>query len=105
MQKIAPLPPFWPRLRFDHRFGSRPLRPGLAFLNFVPQGGTLGTNSKRVDPWPVFDLWYWIDAYPHVVDMLRNEKPVFFTFDDTIAAAILKTEWEPPGELEPPQPP
>jgi hypothetical protein len=78
---------------------------GLAFLNFVPQSGTLGTNSKRVDSWPVFDLWYWIDAYPHVVDMLRNEKPVFFTFDDTIAAAILKTAWEPPGELEPPQPP
>ena len=32
-----------------------------------------------------------LDAYPHVVDMLRNEKPVFFTFVDTIAAAILKT--------------
>lgn len=79
---------------------------GLAFLNFVPQGGTLGTNSKRAgSPQPVFDLWYWIDAYPHVVDMLRNEKPVFFTFVDTIAAAILKTGWEPPGELEPPEPP
>ena len=42
---------------------------GLAFLNFVPQGGTLGTNSKRVG----------------------TPQPVFFTFVDTIAAAILKT--------------
>jgi hypothetical protein len=78
---------------------------GIAFLNFVPQGGTLGTNAKRVDSWPTFDLYYWIDAYPHVVDLLRNDKPVFFTFNDAIAAAILKTDWEPPGELEPPQPP
>src|SRR5258708_38133333 len=69
---------------------------GLAFLNFVPQGGTLGTNSKRVvTPQPVFDLWYWTD----VVDMLRNEKPVFYTFVDTIAAARLKPGRERPDEL------
>lgn len=31
---------------------------GLAFLNFVPQGGTLGTNSKRIGtPTPDFDIW------------------------------------------------
>ena len=33
LQKIAPLQPFWPRLRFDHRFGSRPFRPA-AFRTF-----------------------------------------------------------------------
>src|SRR5260370_16958833 len=33
LQKIAPLPPFWPRLRFDHRFGSRPFR-AAAFRTF-----------------------------------------------------------------------
>ena len=33
LQKIAPLQRFWPRLRFDHRFGSRPFRPA-AFRTF-----------------------------------------------------------------------
>jgi hypothetical protein len=73
----------------------------------VDWGPLLSSKTVRVlVPFaaPIID-WYWIDAYPHVVDMLRNEKPVFFTFVDTIAAAILKTGWEPPGELEPPQPP
>jgi hypothetical protein len=76
---------------------------GLAFLNFVPQGGTLSTNQKRAgNKPPVFDIWFWMDSYPHIVDMLRNEKPVFFVFNDTLQAATLKTGWEPPGELEPP---
>src|SRR5712671_1488795 len=33
LQKIAPLQRFWPPLRFDHRFGSRPFRPA-AFRTF-----------------------------------------------------------------------
>src|SRR5258708_27482459 len=33
LRKMAPLQRFWPRLRFDHRFGSRPFRPA-AFRTF-----------------------------------------------------------------------
>ena len=74
---------------------------GMASLNFVPQGGTLGTNQKRPGTTtPLFDIWYWMDSWPHFVDMLRNEKPVFFVFNDSLQAASLKTGWEPTGEAE-----
>jgi hypothetical protein len=74
---------------------------GTASLNFVPQGGTLGTNQKRPGTTtPLFDIWYWMDSWPHFVDMLRNEKPVFFVFNDSLQAASLKTGWEPTGEAE-----
>ncbi|HEY6763457.1 MAG TPA: hypothetical protein VI386_01685 [Candidatus Sulfotelmatobacter sp.] len=74
---------------------------GTASLNFVPQGGTLGTNQKRPGTTtPLFDIWYWMDSWPHFVDTLRNEKPVFFVFNDSLQAASLKTGWEPTGEAE-----
>jgi hypothetical protein len=74
---------------------------GLAFLNFVPQGGTLQTNQKRPGTTtPVFDIWYWMDSWAHIVDMLRNEKPVFFVFNEPLKGATLKTAWEPTGEEE-----
>ena len=73
---------------------------GLAFLNFVPQDGTLGTNQKRPGKADTFDLWYWMSSWPHFVDMLHNEKPVFFIFNDVLKAAIVKTTPEPVGEEE-----
>jgi hypothetical protein len=38
------------------------------------------------------------------VDLLRNEKPVFFQFNDTSAGAFLTTGSEPVGEGEAPAP-
>jgi len=73
---------------------------GLAFLYFVPPDGTRGTNQKR-DGENVFDIWYWMYSWPHFVDMLRNEKPVTFNYDDTTQLAEIKTSWEPTGEAEP----
>src|SRR5262245_54435364 len=64
---------------------------GLAFLYFVPSGGTLGTNQKRDKEDPgdpdVFDIWYWMYSWPHFVDMLRNEKPVTLNYDDAYQLA------------------
>ena len=44
-------------------------------------------------------LWfYWDSAF--TVDLLRNEKPVFFQYNDTNNGAILGTGSEPVGEVE-----
>jgi hypothetical protein len=54
---------------------------GLAILYFVPQGGQLGKNQKRAGQ-DIFDIYYWMDSWPHLTDLLRNEKPVQFQYDD-----------------------
>jgi hypothetical protein len=55
---------------------------GLAILYFVPQDGQLGKNQKRAGH-DIFDIYYWIDSWPHFTDLLRNEKPVHFQYDDS----------------------
>jgi hypothetical protein len=55
---------------------------GLAILYFVPQDGQLGKNQKRAGH-DIFDIYYWMDSWPHFTDLLRNEKPVHFQFDDS----------------------
>ena len=54
---------------------------GLAILYFVPQDGQLGMNQKRAEH-EIFDIYYWMDSWPHFTDLLRNEKPVHFQYDD-----------------------
>ena len=64
---------------------------------FAPQGGTLGTNRKN-PPAPGFadvEMWFWMDTWPYIVDMLRNEKPVYFVFNDANQVGSLHTGWEP----------
>jgi hypothetical protein len=55
---------------------------GLAILYFVPQDGQLGKNEKRAGQ-EIFDVYYWMDSWPHLTDLLRNEKPVQFQYDDS----------------------
>ena len=55
---------------------------GLAILYFVPQDGQLGKNQKRAGQ-DIFDIYYWMDSWPHFTDLLRNEKPVHFQYDDS----------------------
>ena len=62
---------------------------GLAILYFVPQDGQLGKNQKRAGQ-EIFDIYYWIDSWPHLTDLLRNEKPVQFKFD--VLTTRLKSE-------------
>jgi hypothetical protein len=66
---------------------------------FVPQNGTLGTNQKRAGE-DVFDVWSWMSTWPHCVDMLRNESPVNFYYNDAVNLAMLTTSQEPVGEGE-----
>ena len=55
---------------------------GLAILYFVPHDGQLGQNQKRAGQ-EIFDIYYWMDSWPHFTDLLRNEKPVHFQYDDS----------------------
>ena len=59
---------------------------GLAILYFVPQDGQLGQNQKRAGQ-DIFDIYYWMDSWPHFTDLLRNEKPVHFQYDNSINTA------------------
>lgn len=72
---------------------------GLAFLCFVPEGGQLGQNAKRAGQ-NIFDVFFWMYSWPHIVDMLRNENPVYFFYDDVRNTAGLGPEREPTGEEE-----
>ena len=72
---------------------------GLAFVYFVPEGGQLGTNRKRIDG-NVFDVYLWESAWDPVVDIVRNEKPVSFYYKSDSNTAYLYTGNEPIGEEE-----
>ena len=72
---------------------------GLAFLYFVPVGNALGTNRKRAGR-NVFDVYFWMDTWEPTVDMLRNEKPVYFGYSDTTGRGSISTAAEPVGEEE-----
>ena len=63
---------------------------GLAILYFVPQDGQLGKNQKRAEH-EIFDIHYWMDSWPHITDLLRNEKPVQFEYDDLECAFRART--------------
>ena len=54
---------------------------GLAILYFVPQDGQLGENQKRAGQ-EIFDIYYWMDSWPHFTDLLRNEKLMHFVYDN-----------------------
>jgi hypothetical protein len=78
---------------------------GTAYLFFVPPDGSLGTNRKqdpgravRERPLPGFYIYYWMYSYAQFVDMLRNEKPVFFVFEDFEGWATLVTDLDAVGE-------
>ena len=63
---------------------------GLAILYFVPQNGQLGENQKRAGH-NIFDIYYWMGSWPHFTDLLRNEKPVHFQYDDSNNTAQIRS--------------
>ncbi len=45
-------------------------------------------------------IYYPIEAFPHIVDILRNEKPVWLTYSVSMGYARITTDAEPIGEGE-----
>ena len=48
----------------------------------------------------VFDVYYWMNAWDPIVDMLRNEDSTGFYFQDNNYTAMVYTGDEPVGEEE-----
>ena len=71
----------------------------LAFLCVIPESETMGTNRKRSGR-NVFDVYDKMSTWSQCVDLLRNEKPVYFFYDDSNNTAVIKTSDEPIGEEE-----
>ena len=72
---------------------------GEAVLRFYPDDTTLPDNKKRSGQ-DVFDIYYNIRDWQAVIDVLRNESPVYFNYSDTYEAAQIYTGGEPVGEEE-----
>ena len=72
---------------------------GKAILWFLPEGTPLPDNRKRAGQ-DVFDVYYHIGDWDAILDVLRNETPVYFNYQDTSNAAQIYTGDEPVGEEE-----
>lgn len=72
---------------------------GKAILWFLPEGSSLPDNRKRSGQ-NVFDVYYRINDWEAILDILRNETPVYFNYQDTSNAAQIYTGDEPVGEEE-----
>lgn len=78
----------------------------IAFLRFYRGGVEMPANEYRSDLNAALAS-YRFDAFPSIVDMLRNEKPVYFTWFDYSATApgrmfgvVGTSAQEPVGEQE-----
>lgn len=72
---------------------------GKAILWFLPEGTSLPDNRKRSGQ-DVFDVYYSMNSWAALLDVLRNEGPLYFNFSDTSNAAQIYTGQEPIGEGE-----
>jgi hypothetical protein len=72
---------------------------GKAILWFLPESSALSENQKRSGQ-NTFDVYYHLDSWEALIDVLRNEGPVYFNFSDTSKAAQIYTGQEAVGEGE-----
>jgi hypothetical protein len=75
---------------------------GWAFLRYYPDGTALPPNSKttHISGKPIYYASYRYSQLGNTIDLLRNEKPIWFFFRDDTMAAYLTTSSEPVGEEE-----
>ena len=72
---------------------------GRAVLKFLPEGATLPDNRKH-DTADHFDIYYPRDHWAPIIDILRNEKPIYFQFTTPSGHTQIMTSMEPVGEEE-----
>lgn len=68
-------------------------------MNFYPDGKALPENHYDKRNKLVY-LQYPISMYPNIVDVLRNEKPIYFRYTIDLNMGFLRTGKEPVGEGE-----
>jgi len=72
---------------------------GKVIVWFIPDSIDLPDNQKRSGQ-NVFDVYYHLSDWAAVTDLLRNEKPVYFNFNDANNSSQIYTGSEPVGEEE-----
>ena len=78
------------------------LPDAFGYMDFYRDGITLPPNKEEVHPTgvPFYRTRYRLAQFGNVVDILRNEKPVFLFFEDETLQAYITTGAEPTGEAE-----
>ena len=66
-------------------------------VNFYPDGKTLPKNNYDKRNKLVY-LRYPMSMYPNVIDLLRNEKPIYFSYSESLNMGYVRTGKEPIGE-------
>jgi hypothetical protein len=66
-------------------------------LIFQPDGTTLPADTSVHGQ---VNIYYHLQSYPHCVDLLRNEKPMYLLYVDNGAENGIKTTAEAVGEGE-----
>jgi hypothetical protein len=82
---------FVPRIWLKDATGA-----SIGQLVFMPDGRTLPPDNET-------NLFFHLSNYPHVMDLLRNEKPIYWSFVGTGPGNenAIRTSVEPVGEFEP----
>ncbi len=71
----------------------------LVQANFYPDGKNIPKNYYDVNSKLIY-LRYPMSMYGHILDILRNEKPIYFSYSDTSKLGFIRTGKEPVGEGE-----
>lgn len=75
------------------------LPSGKAIFRF--KDGKLKKNSHTVKgKKSLYEIYIRTDRYPHFIDLLRNEKPLYFFYDYNENISYITTSDEPVGEGE-----
>lgn len=75
------------------------LPSGKAVIRF--KDGRLKKNSAtKKGKKSLYEIYVAADRYPHFVDLLRNEKPLYFFYDFNENISYITTSDEPVGEGE-----
>jgi hypothetical protein len=71
---------------------------GIGQLVFMENGSTLPPDYET--PTGSYSLHYHLDDYPHLLDLLRNEAPVYLFYQGPSGENAIKTTTEMVGEEE-----
>ncbi len=71
----------------------------LVQLNFYSEKRTLPVNYHD-EKFNLIYLRYPISMYGHILDILRNEKPIYFSYSPKTNLGFIRTGKEPVGEGE-----
>lgn len=67
--------------------------------SFYPDNKSMPENYHDINSKLIY-LRYPMSMYGHVLDLLRNEKPIFFSYSNVSKLGFIRTGKEPVGEGE-----